>query len=74
MYWFPLAFFAAKFAKYLNNPNSSKSMDNNVIEKNNTNIFNGLILVLAVNWLNTSSIGANENISSAEAPIKAMIQ
>ena len=45
-----------------------------VIEKNNIIIFIGLTAELFVNWLNTSLIGAKEQIIKMAAPNNAIIQ
>ena len=73
-YWFPFASLEAILAKYLNNPSSSKNMEMIVIEKNKTNIFNGLIDALLVNCFPTSWMGAKENAKRIMAPNKAIIQ
>ena len=49
-------------------------MDIKVIEKNKTNNLIGLIFVLVVSCLKTSSMGANENNKMILAPSKAIIQ
>ena len=73
-YWFLFAFLAAKIAKYLNNPTSSRKIERIVIEKNKTMILSGLTVVLLTNSFPTSLIGANENAKRIIAPIRAMIQ
>ena len=45
-----------------------------VIEKNKMMIFKGLTVVLLVNSLKTSLIGANENAKRTIAPTRAIIQ
>ena len=73
-YWFVFALFVANWARYLNNPNSSKRIEIIVIEKNKTRIFNGLIDVFDVNWFQTSLIGANPIEIKRIAPISATTQ
>ena len=62
---FPLAYFKAKLAKYSKNPNSSKTIDINVIEKNKTIIFIGFIESL----LNNPSIA----LSKLSKPLRTII-
>ena len=69
-----LAFLAAKFAKNLNRPTSSKKIDKVVIEKNKIIIFIGLIDVFAVNSENTSLIGASPVAKRITEPVKAINQ
>ena len=73
-YWFDFALLVARWAKYLNNPNSSKRMEIIVIEKNKTMIFNGFIDVFDVNWFQTSLIGAYPCAINKIAPNKATMQ
>ena len=72
--WLFFALFVAKIARYLNNPISSKNIEMIVIEKNKAKILRGLMLLEAVNWLNTSFIGAKEKANNITAPNKAIIQ
>ena len=72
--WLFLARFAAKFAKNLNNPTSSKKIDRTVIEKNKMMILIGLIDELLVNSLKTSLIGASPPAKRITAPVKAINQ
>ena len=65
---------AAKFAKNLNKPTSSKKMDKQVIEKNKIIILIGLIVELVVNSDQTSLIGAKPVAKRIIAPIKAINQ
>ena len=69
-----MAFFAAKFAKNLNKPTSSRKMDKQVIEKNKIIIFIGLIVVLLVNSDQTSLIGAKPVAKRIMAPVRAINQ
>ena len=69
-----MAFLAAKLARNLNSPTSSRKIERIVIEKNKIIILIGLIELSFVNSLNTSLIGANWKIRSIKAPIKAITQ
>ena len=73
-YWFVFARLVASWAKYLNNPNSSKRIEIIVIVKNKTRIFNGLIDVFDVSWFQTSLIGANPMEIKRIAPTNATTQ
>lgn len=72
--WLVFATDAARFAKNLNKPTSSKKIDKKVIEKNRTSNFKGLIESFLVNPSHTSSNGNNKQIINAAAPKRATIQ
>ena len=72
--WLFFALFAAKFAKNLNNPTSSKKIDKIVIEKNKIIILIGLIDEFVVSSLNTSLIGASPVANRMMAPVNAINQ
>ena len=74
VYWFVFAFFVANWARYLNNPYSSRRIEITVIEKNKTRIFNGLIDVFDVSWFQTSLIGAKPIETKRIAPINPTTQ
>ena len=65
---------AAKFAKNLNSPTSSKKIDKQVIEKNKIIILIGLIVVLLVSSDQTSFIGAKPVAKRIIAPVNAINQ
>ena len=65
---------AAKFAKNLNRPTSSKKIDKQVIEKNKIIILIGLIVELVVSCDQTSPIGASPVAKRIMAPVSAINQ
>ena len=69
-YWFVFALFVANWARYLNNPNSSKRIEIIVIEKNKINIFIGLTLVSLSSLSFNVRKEIDANISIKIAPIK----
>ena len=72
--WLPFKILADLYAINLKNPTSSKNIDSTVIEINKTNIFNGFILLSAVNALTIELIETELVIINIIAPITAIGQ
>lgn len=74
VYWFLENLFANLFAIYLKKPKTSKKIDKNVIDKNNTSILIGLIDVWAVKPFHTVSKETDWIARRIAAPKRAITQ